>query len=155
HKSDWREGRSAIHAARVNQPLVAFRTTALEGPLGRTFSLLHVSNDQVRISAVKKAEDGDEVIVRLRELSGRPARGIQVALAKPIKSAREVDGQEREIGKARLENGALLADIGGFELRAYAIRLGTPPAHAQKPQSNTIDLPYDTDVASTNAHPDD
>src|SRR5262249_33698363 len=134
-----------------NQPLVAFNTDSHDGPLGKTFSLLHISDDNVRVSAVKKAEDSDEVIVRLRELTGRPAKGIRIALARPIASAREVDGQEREIGPAHVQAGEMTVEMGGFELRAYALKLGDASTRLSKPRVATIDLPFDVDVVSTNA----
>jgi alpha-mannosidase len=42
------------------------------GPLGKNFSLLKVSNSRVRVLALKKAEQSDEVIVRLAEIDGKP-----------------------------------------------------------------------------------
>src|SRR5262249_29927856 len=128
HAGDWRDGKSALEAARLNQPLLAFRATPHEGKLGKSFALATISGGDVSIQALKKAEDSDEVVVRLRELSGRRTDGLRVAFAKPITSAREIDGQEREISKAKVQDGALVADVDGFELRAFAVKLGEPPA---------------------------
>ncbi|HKC23866.1 MAG TPA: glycoside hydrolase family 38 C-terminal domain-containing protein, partial [Thermoanaerobaculia bacterium] len=155
HQGDWRRGRSAVEAARLNQPLVPFRSAAHAGSLGKIFSLLRVSDEDVRVSALKKAEDGDRVIVRLRELSGTAKKGVHVAAARPILSAREVDGQERELGAASIQGGELVADVGGYELRAFALVLGDPPAKASPGASVPIALAFDSDVASTNAKRDD
>jgi alpha-mannosidase len=152
HPGDWRRGKSAVQAARLNQPIVAFRAAPHDGRLGRSFSLLRISDENVRISAVKKAEDGDEVVLRLRELSGREVQGVRIAAARPIVSAREVDGQEREIGPATVRDGELAVDIRGFELRAFAVKLGEPPARAPKAQSTPLALAFDADVVSTNAN---
>lgn len=153
HAGDWRGGKSAVEAARVNQPLVAFAAPAHEGALGKSFSLAHVSSDSVRIQAIKKAEEGDEVIVRLRELSGKPSEAVRVAMASPIASVREVDGQERPIegSRAKLEKGELVTPIGGYELRAFAVKLGAAPAKAGQPKSDPVELAFDTDVAASRA----
>ena len=38
--------------------------------LGRSFSIVDISNPRIRLLALKKAEQSDEVIVRLVELDG-------------------------------------------------------------------------------------
>ena len=50
--------------------------------------------------AVKKAEDGDEIIVRLVELDGKPQKDVRITFASPITAAREVNGQEEPVGPA-------------------------------------------------------
>ena len=152
HAGDWRAGKSAQEAARLNQPLIPFRAGAHEGALGKCFSLFRTSSDDVRIQAIKKAEGSDAVVVRLRELSGQPQKGLRLSAAAPIASAREIDGQEREIGKATLAEGALVCDVGGFELRAFALELGPPPAKLIPPPNSALPLAFDTDVISTNAN---
>src|SRR5206468_11496311 len=70
HTGDWREGRTGEQAARLNQPLAAFQTSTHSGALGRSFSLLSMDNRQVAVQAVKKAEDSDEIVVRVKETAG-------------------------------------------------------------------------------------
>lgn len=153
HEGDWRAGKSAVEAARVNQPLMAFIAHPHEGSLGKSFSLLRVSDDGVRVSALKKAEDGNEVIIRLRELSGSEKKGVRIAMARPIVSAREVDGQEREIGPASVQNGELVTNISAYELRAYALRLSPPPVfQGIALRSEPVKLVYDTDAISRRAN---
>src|SRR5690606_3051158 len=100
HEGDWRVGNSHWQARRVNQPVRAFEVGKHSGPLGRSFSFLTCSSDQVEIRTVKKAEASDELIVRLQELHGTKSGPIEIAAARPIISAREVDGQERPLGPA-------------------------------------------------------
>jgi alpha-mannosidase len=151
HAGDWKTAGTVGQASRVNQPLVPFCATPHPGPLGRSFSLMRTSNPAVEISAAKKAEEGDEVIVRLRERGGKPAKDVRVAVASPIVSAREVDGQEREIGPAKISDGQLSVDIGAYELRAFALKLGAAPAKLPQITAIALALPFDTDAVSTNA----
>src|SRR5205807_2351536 len=76
HAGDWRQGRSFAQADALNQPLIPFTATPHEGALGKTFSLLHVSDPSVSISAVKKVEESDEIVVRLREHTGNAAKSV-------------------------------------------------------------------------------
>lgn len=148
HEGDWRKGQTDWQALRLNQPLIAFQTPAHQGKLGRTLPLLEVSNPRVRVMALKKAEESDEIIVRLVELDGRPASSVRVAFATPIVAAREVNGQELPIGEAKVVDGSLVADLVGYGLRTYAVKLGEPPLRLSKVENKPVPLPYDCCVTS-------
>jgi alpha-mannosidase len=152
HAGDWRKGNVPWIAQRLNQPLIAFTAPAHAGPLGKSFALLKLSSEQVAVEALKKAEDSDEIVVRLKELTGKPASNVRVTSASPIAAAREVDGQESEVGAAKIESGALVTDLQPFHLRAFALKLGEAPARAATPDVQTVSLPYDIDAASTDAN---
>ena len=55
--------------------MIAFQTTKHTGSLGKSFSLVHFNNSRIRVLALKKAEDSDEVILRMVELDGKAATG--------------------------------------------------------------------------------
>ena len=69
HKGDWREGKSHWEAMRFEQRPAVFAVPKHKGE-GSSFSLININNDQVNIQAVKMAEDGSGVVVRLQELHG-------------------------------------------------------------------------------------
>jgi alpha-mannosidase len=152
HTGDWRKGGTQRQAARLNQPLLAFQTTAHTGTLGRSFSLLKISSSQVTVAALKKAEDSDEIIVRLFEQNGAPAQNIRLSLAVPILAMREVNGQEQAItptGKATLEKGVLVFAMSAYRPRAFALKLGKIPARPVVPTNQPLPLAFDTDVTSS------
>lgn len=154
HKGDWAEGRDASQAARLNQPLRAF----LPGPhagSSRVFSLLKLNSDQVKVEAIKKAEDSDEIIVRLKELTGKPAKNLVLSFPVAITSAREVNGQEEAIGSATLANGQLAFDMKAFGLRAYALKLAPATTTVTRITSQVVPLTYDADVVSSRVKRDD
>jgi alpha-mannosidase len=148
HKGDWRQGQTDWQAYRVNQPLIAFESPKHAGRLGKTFSLLNVSNSRIRVLAVKKAERGDEVIVRLVEVDGRPAQNVQVSFATPITAAREINGAEESVGPATVTNGALVTSFTAFQPRTFAVKLAEAPAKVTAPKSQPVPLAYDQSVAS-------
>jgi len=105
HAGDWRRGRMPGRATQLNQPLVAFQTTAHPGPLGRAYSMVTLLSNglpettgQVAVVAMKKAEDSDEVILRFQERYGRPTSGLTVRLGVPTLGGREVNAAEEEVG---------------------------------------------------------
>jgi len=148
HVGDWSQGGVRWAAARLNQPLIAAQAGPHPGPLGKSFGLLRVDSTQVSVMALKKAEDSDAFIVRLTELENRPARGVRVTFAAPIVSAREVNGQEQDIGPAVLEGGVLVTDVSGSSLRAFAVKLASPAVRGAASESAPVPLPYDFSAAT-------
>ena len=155
HRGDWQQGGVEWQAKRLNQPLKAFVVPAHDGPLGKTFSLISSSSSQVEIQAIKKAEASDEIIVRLRELEGRPANNVRIMAANGIVAAREVNGQEMPIQSMPVQSGTVTTSVIPFGLKSFAIRLGKSIVAGQKTSSIPVPLNYDLDVASTDKHPSD
>jgi len=58
----------------LTTPRLASTTTSYERPLGSSLSLVKVSNPDIRILALKKAENSDAVIVRMVEQDGNLER---------------------------------------------------------------------------------
>ncbi len=149
HAGDWRLGQTDWQAQRLNAPLMAFEPAKRAGALGKTFALLTVSNGRVRVLAMKKAEQSDEMIVRAVELDGRPAKGVRFTFASPLAGAREVNGAEDAVGDASVVKGELVADFTPYQVRSFALKLGAAPATVARPASQAVKLAYDQPVAST------
>ena len=148
HSSDWRSAGTDWQAQRLNAPLIAFQTPKHPGALGKQFSLLKVSNPRIRVLAVKKAEESDEVVVRLVELDGRPQPDVHVSFAAPITAAREINGQEQPVGNAQLTGGELVTSFTAYQPRTFALKVGSAPASAEPVRSAPVTLRYDVAAAS-------
>ena len=109
---------------------------------------MNVSNSRIRVLALKKAEQSDDVIVRLVELDGKPAQNVRIAFAAPITAAREVTGQEEPVGNASPAGGALVTSFTPYQLHTFAVKLGPSRAKAAPPQSQPVTLSYDQPVAT-------
>ena len=153
HRSDWKQSQTDWQAYRLNQPLIAFESSKHPGALGKTFSLLNINNSRIRVLALKKAEQSDEVIVRLVELDGKPAQNVRIAFAAPVISAREVTGQEEPIGNASATGGTLVTNFTPYQLHTFALKLGPSRAKAATPQSQPVTLSYDQAVATQQQTP--
>ncbi|BDI30972.1 hypothetical protein CCAX7_30230 [Capsulimonas corticalis] len=149
HAGDWRQGQTPWEAARLNQPLIAFQAPAHQGTLGKSFTLLQTSTPQVSVDAIKQAEDGREVIVRVDELTGKPANGVRLSMAARVLSAREVNGQEQAMGAADVKNGQLVFDMKPYRPRAFALTLAAAKNSLPPPASTPILLPYNVRVLSS------
>lgn len=148
HAGDWRDGQVVWEGARFNQPLTAFQTVAHAGKLAKSFSFAQVSSPQVAIRAVKQAEDSREIVVRLQELTGKPAEQVTLSFAGRVLNARAINGIEEPIGPAMVKDGRLVVSMTAYEPKTFAITLATPSAPLPKPTSTPVALPYNIDVVS-------
>jgi alpha-mannosidase len=155
HSGDWRAADVNLQGDRLNQPLVVFRAASHIGSAGKALSFLAVNNKDVVVSAVKKAEAGDEVIVRVVEAKGKAAKGVALAFAAPVAAAREVNGQEQDLGPAAVKDGKLVFDITPYSLRTFALKLQPPASPLAPAVSAPVDLPYNVDVISPDKHKSD
>ncbi len=150
HLAGWRQAQTDWQAERLNAPLIAFTSPKHAGAMGRSFSLVKISNPRVRIMALKKAEESDEVILRLVELDGRPQDDVHVSFAVPLNAAREVNGQEQPVGAAHVSNGDLVTSFGAYQPRTFALRLSPASTAGAAVRSVPVKLNYDLATA-TNA----
>ena len=155
HANDWRQAQTDWQAYRLNQPLIAFQSPAHAGALGKSFSLLKVSNDRVRVMAFKKAELSDELIVRLVEMDGKPAANVHVTFASGAVAAREVNGQEQPLGPAQLLNGELVTSFSGYQPRTFAVKLAPARTRVAAIAFQSVSLDYDMPVAARMNRPAD
>lgn len=149
HAGSWRDGQTDWQGQRLNAPLIAFETSKHAGALGQEFSLLKVSNPRIRVLALKKAEESDEVIVRLVELDGKPQDNVRVSFAAPISAAREVNGQEQPVGPATVTGGALVTPFTAYQPRTFAVKLAPASTKVDGVRSTPVKLAYDV-AAATN-----
>lgn len=151
HEGDWRAGGTDREARRLNQPLIPFQVDAHDGPLGRSLSWAELNTEQVDVRAIKRAEEGDAIIVRLQELWGRDAKNVRLTFNVPIIAAYEVDGQERRIGEAKVDVGGLVLDMTPNSPRAFALKPASAPVALKPPECVPVTLPFDEDVVSLDA----
>jgi alpha-mannosidase len=155
HSGDWRKDRTDWQAYRLNQPLIAFQSPSHPGTLTKTFSLLRLNNDDIRVLALKKAELSDEVIVRLVETSGQAVENLRITFAGPVVVGREVNGQEQPVGPAKISSGELVTSFRPYQMRTYALKLAPARSRVTTQQSQPVTLEYDLSVASRMGRPAD
>jgi len=153
HQGDWRDGQTHWEAQRFEQRPAAFAVPRYKGDKGSIFSLLNINTQQVNVQAVKMAEYGSGVVVRLQELAGRPCTGTTLSAALPITAAEELDGAERPLDKKlTIQNGTLKMDFTPYELKTVLLKIPGADVYAVTKQ---IALEYDTDIFSYNNNRED
>src|SRR5262245_31980853 len=155
HAGDWRQSQTDWQAYRLNQPLIAFQSPSHPGPLGKSLSLIKVNNQRIRVMALKKAELSDEIIVRLVEMDGRRAANIRIGFPAPILSAREVNGQEQQLGPATVTGGELVTSFDAYQPRTFAVKLAPSRVKLDSVNNQPVALDYEMSVASRMGRPAD
>ena len=147
HEGKWDE-RTQWEASRLNQPILAFQVPKYAGLLGKSFGFVSLNTDKVAIKALKKAEESDEIIVRVYELTGNNQDNVELTFPSTILSAREVNGIEEEVGNASFSNNKLAFNIGKFQPKTFALKLALQETGVTPPSSCIVDLSYNRDVMS-------
>jgi len=135
-------------ARRLSQPLIAFLAPKHPGALGKRFSFLQVSSDRIRVMALKKAEESDDVVVRVVNLDDKPHDNVMLTFPSAITAAREVNGQEIAIGPAVSDSRSLRVSFGPYAIRSFAVTLAPPRTRVSPPRFATIPLQFDRVVAT-------
>ncbi|TAN24061.1 MAG: alpha-mannosidase [Acidobacteria bacterium] len=149
HAGDWRQSDTEWQAYRLNVPLFAFTAPRHSGRLGRSFSLLRLNNPRVRVLALKKAEQGNDAVVRLVELDGQDEDNVALHFATPALSVREINGQEQPISKlgpVRVSHGTVIASFTPYQPRTFAVHLA--PLGHDVVRTASVALPYDLAAAT-------
>lgn len=94
-------------AARLNQPVIPFSTSAHDGSAS-ALSMLGKTEDGLLVRCLKQEEKGGRTVLRVQECDGRAREKVTLPLGFAVTSAEETNGYEERIGDAVLENGALV-----------------------------------------------
>lgn len=154
HQGKWSELTQKA-ASQLNQPLVAVAAPKHEGALGKEVEFLSVSTDQVAVKAVKKAEETDELIVRVYEWAGQQHDKVTLTFPKRVFSAREVNGLEEQVGSATTSNNTLTFSISKYQPKTFAVRLAAATTPTDEQTDDAVSLPYNVDMMSYDSKKND
>lgn len=124
------------------QPLTGYVEPKHPGVLGTAYSFGNASHPQVVLRAMKLAEDGDEIVVRLNEGAGTPVEHYSLRLGAGVAEARELFASEEEKGPATVKDGCLVTDFTPYQIRTFALRLqpAAQVGHAAKATPLTLPM---------------
>jgi alpha-mannosidase len=121
HAGDWRNG-TVREAHLLNAPLVAARGASCEAKEFRPESFLSLESLTAVVDAVKGAEDGNGLIVRVYEAGG--ARGTaKLNLGFAASGATECDLMENDQAEAEIVGGAIAFTIKPYEIKTFRVTL--------------------------------
>lgn len=111
HQGAYETASSYSEASAFDQPLVVFQNTAHQGSMPVDASLIEIKNSNIVLTALKKQEDGNGIILRLCEVSGKDTNAEIVVSSCLLGSGSKfvrTDSLERPAGEAvKLIDGVL------------------------------------------------
>ncbi|WP_026699783.1 alpha-mannosidase [Salibacterium aidingense] len=119
HDKDWYESGTVKEAWSLNNPLFIKKGKINNGML--SFSLFETEADHIMIDAVKQAEEGNEVIVRLHEYSGKRGN-IEMKSGAEVKEWVETDLMEKETGEKQRKPDIEFS-IFPYEIKTFKIKI--------------------------------
>lgn len=120
HKDTWKEADTQKVAYNLNVPMYAAAGNTHKGILPDSMSLISIDKENCIIEAVKKAEQGDGVIVRLYEYMNR-RESVEVKTVREISKVCECDLTENSIGTVEHHGNSFKFTIKPYEIKTYMI----------------------------------
>lgn len=130
-------------------PMAAFVTSKHSGDLGSEYSFGSLKGNAV-IRAIKKAEDSNEIIVRINESEKKEQRGVTLSLNCEILSAREIYASEEHISSVSLIDGSLVFDLKPYEIKSFALKVKVAEPKAT---TESLDIISNIIAFSSNSEP--
>lgn len=135
-----------LEARQFVTPMTAYVCEKHSGNLGTEYSFGAVSTNDVIIRAIKKAEDSDEIIVRLNEGAKNSVENFTLSLGEGIESAREVYASEEYKCEAQVKDGKLVTSFKPYEIKSFALTLKPSSAKSERIVSAPVSLDYDKNI---------
>lgn len=101
-------------------PLEAIQTDKHTGALSSYSSVLRLSDPKVMVTAVKKCETRDSLIVRLLNMSAQPCE-VNVGLPSRVQEVHRANPNEERLGSCARDTDCLPLSLGGKELATLEI----------------------------------
>jgi alpha-mannosidase len=116
HSGDWKRALTVRHGYDFNYPLRAFQVEGHDGALPAERSFVEVDGDNVVLTALKKAEDGDALVLRLYEWAGK-AGDVQITLPDGAKAVSTINLMEKSQGESlSVTNHRVIVSVHPYEI---------------------------------------
>ena len=118
HIGDIKTGRVIEEAYSLNQPVEFIEIGKQNGALEETFSLVHCESESVIVECAKKAECGDDLVVRLYEAYNAHASAT-LTVPKCFSKAYLTDLMENPISELEISDGKVTVPMKNFEIATF------------------------------------
>jgi alpha-mannosidase len=121
HRGTWREADTVRSGYELNYQLRAQQAQSHSGVLPAVYSFAEVNADNVVLTAVKWAEEGDVMILRFYEWAGKEG-DVTVRLPRRAQTAWETNLIEQSIGDLQVTRGGITTHTKPYEIKTMAVR---------------------------------
>jgi len=136
HGGDWKAALTVRHGYEYNYGLHAETTATHEGQLPATHSFLRVEPENLVMTAMKKAEDGDGLILRFYEWAGRKTEARIAAppgatAVYPVNLMENIDEDAEQKGLVRREGDNIRFAVEPYSINTLRIDFAHPDSALQ------------------------
>jgi alpha-mannosidase len=124
HRFDFRKALTVRRAYEFNYPLIALIEPNHKGKLPKVYSFVSVQPENVILTAIKKAEDSKDIILRVYETSGEDTN-VTIRLAETLKDAMETDLMEKEVSRISIKEKTIETSISKHEIKTMKMIIRT------------------------------
>jgi alpha-mannosidase len=121
HGGNWRDAQTVRRGYELNYMLIAMRAQKHEGTLPGEHSFTRVDADNVVLTAIKKSEDDDSLVLRFYEWAGKEA-DVKIHLPAGAQSASEANLMERSTADLAVHNNAVTLHTKPYEIKTLKVR---------------------------------
>lgn len=122
HAGNVYEGKTIQRAYELNQPLIAEKIEKASGKLPDSFSIVGCDCGNIIIETIKKAEDSDDIVIRMYESENKRCSAA-LTFGFDFKKAYICDLQENEQEELSVENSnKITLPVGNFEIITIKIK---------------------------------
>lgn len=121
HSGDWKQGDTVRRGYELNNALIPVVTGNHKGKLASEHSFVKVDKANLVVTALKKAEDSDDMILRFYECKGE-AGSAKISFGMHVNSVQETDLSERPgSNKKKSVNGSMTVPFGKWEIKTLKL----------------------------------
>ena len=122
HGAGWREAGTVRRGYELNYPLLPLAVANHEGALEAEHSFLSAAEDNVLVTAVKKAEDDSALVIRFYEWAGKKG-DVHLKLPRKPASVEETDLMERPLAALQLDADGTVVTVptGPYEIKTLKV----------------------------------
>ena len=126
HRRSWQDAQTVRRGYELNYKLVAVQPHKHEGTLPSEHSFVSVEPDNVVLTAIKKSEDDDSLVLRFYEWAGKEA-DVKLHFPPGAQSASETDLMEKAIAELAVNNDSVTVHTKPYEIKTVKVRFARGP----------------------------
>ncbi len=116
HTGDFKHADTVRLAYDLNNPMTAIRLSKQIGTLPESYSFVSVSDENVVIDTVKKAEDSNSTIIRMYEAWNKRTNNAKLTFGFPARKVTLCDLMENDICELTVENNSVELNVKPYEI---------------------------------------
>jgi alpha-mannosidase len=131
HRGGWKEALTVRRGYELNYKLLPASVGKHDGVLPAEHSFLEVPPENVIVTALKKAEDGNSFILRLYEWAGKTGEAT-IRLPEKVQSAAETDLMEKRIGDLTSNGSEVTVPTKPYEIKTIRVQFADVASESEK-----------------------